>query len=95
MGYMLDTEPCENCGYDAGDFAMGVGLMDDVPTYVVTCAACRAFRQVTSDEDTLTCPMCGGAVTVVSQLQAEPDSDVLCPRCETGTVRFVLIGLWD
>ncbi len=95
MGYLLDTDSCTHCGYTAGEFALGMGILNDVPTVIVACPTCQAFRQVTSDDDVLQCPECGTPVEPLRALQADPDAALPCPRCGVGTVKFTLMGIWD
>jgi len=95
MGYMLETALCSECGYSAGEFALGMGILNDVPTVIVACPTCRAFRQVTSDDDVLHCPECGTVVEPLRVLQSDPDATLPCPRCGVGTVKFTLMGIWD
>lgn len=95
MGYILTTEPCPVCGYDAGDFAVGVGLMDEIPMEVGQCLTCQRFVSVTCEDEPCPCPTCGSAVTSLPEVALDPGAALPCPQCEQGTVQFALAGFWD
>jgi hypothetical protein len=95
MGYILTTEPCPSCGYDAGDFAVGIGLFDEVRTDVALCAVCLRFVSVTCEDEPCPCPTCGSAVIRLPQVVTNPDTSLPCPKCADGRIQFLLAGLWD